>query len=658
MGECAPCPPAAERAQAAVLIPLQFVLVLLGCVFFLNLFARRLLTMQSGRVQPCFGHKGSLTAVKNLLLWMWGAGQTLAAVFSQTVADGSAPRQLAGVFAAFSALQFQGVAVAPACTPGSSPFQSLQAAAGFCFGVVAVGGACVAALALGRRAAAIAAAPPLLLLHTRYLLAACVALLHVAYGALVSVAVGAIACAPLQPILVSMYADTLGDGAAATAAFGRAVNMTILRAAARDPIFAQRAGLADVLSASVDVRLLAANPSIVCGEGPHAEALPTAYALIALLLGGFPVLVICALYGAGKLKGLQRALLSGACPCDPRPKRPLPLTPSPAPLALSPKGPPLPRAAWGAPSSAAAGGRAAAAGGEDARDAPPAGGTFVSAAICIFVGALERDDLMARAQWFVAYDWFLTALCTAGASFAAAAPTSGSSYLAYQLALAGALLLSAALVWWHPPHVKREQWQSAVQAALFFLAGATACANVLLRSGLVGGDGALALCAVLLLCAFCVLALLLYKWRVALLARGVKAAQPRGTAASGVLGRGGSMVIRDPDFSGQPPSPPESAPPLAVTQRGAAEPAPASAIVSAPVVFTANPLLGTRGTQRNVAPSPGRGQAALLDAYRNGAVFQLTQAARGLNLRRDRRDRHELKDEEAVSYPWAASPGP
>jgi hypothetical protein len=311
----------------------------------------------------------------------------------------------------------------------------------------------------------------------------------------------------------------------------------------------------------------------------------------------------------------------------------------------------LPRAAWGAPSAAATG--------KDARDAPPAGGTFVSAAICILVGALERDDLLARAQWFVAFDWFLTALVTAGASFAAAAPTSGSSYLAYQLTLAGALLLSAALVWWHPPHVKREQWQSTVQAALFFLAGATACANVLLRSGLVGGDGALALCAVLLLCAFCVLALLLYRWRVALLARGVIAAQPRGAAASGVLGRGGSMVIRDPDFTGQPPSPPESAPPPAAARRGAAEPAPASsAIDSTPVVFTANPLLGTRSAQYNVAPSPGRGQAALLDAYRNGAVFQLTQAARGLNLRRDRRDRHELKDEEAVSYPWAASPGP
>jgi hypothetical protein len=76
----------------------------LGAV--LNLVARRALTKASGRAAPCCFRGGSFTLVGSLLVWAWGAAQTLSAIFSQAVDDGTLPRALAPVFSAFSALQF------------------------------------------------------------------------------------------------------------------------------------------------------------------------------------------------------------------------------------------------------------------------------------------------------------------------------------------------------------------------------------------------------------------------------------------------------------------------------------------------------------------------------------------------------------------------
>jgi hypothetical protein len=623
-----------------------FVFSLLGLGAFLHFFARRALTQKIGRLQPFCWREGSLTAVAIFLVWVWGATQTLSAIFSQTLADGSVPSALVDAFSGVSALQFRGITQPPACTPDSDPFLALRTAAGVGFGVVVVGAVCVLSLALGRRAAA-TVPPPLLVLTTRSVLLSCVVILHVAYGALASVAVDALACKSQVSLPVRMYTETLGDGTAITAAFGGALNMTILRAAAKNPILAQRAGLTDVLSATVNVRLLAADSSIVCGEGPHTAALPVAYALFVLLAGGLPALILCALFGAGKLKGLRRALLLGACPCDARPpKPPAPAPPSASttpstrwalinPLAAA-RSSSVVRTAWDEPSEPSDATEAS-------RAAASAHASFSSAVCGILVDFLSSKNYLPRAQWFPAYDWALTALVTAGASAAATAPTF-ESYLAYQISMVAALLFSAVLLYGYAPSVKREAWQNNGRAAFYLLASTAAGINALLRRS---KDSALALglCVALLLGAAVVLLLLLYQWRQSLMARGADAVLVPSEATRSVVGRGRGMVVREPQG------------PVPTGQ-------------TLPSVFTKNPLLGAHGIS---APEPGQGvtpgtpgasgwgpapgasgRGQLFDAYRNGAVVRLTRAARGLNLRRP--DQRVQEDEEDVPNTWAAVP--
>ena len=196
--------------------------------------ARRALAGQrGGRPPPLCGEGGSVSSVASLLLWAWGAAQTLSALFSQTVGDGSVPRALVGVFAGFSALQFQGVTLAPACNPGADRFSSLWTAAAAAYCVVGVGGACILALLASRRAAAAASAPPLPLRAAHALLGLCATFFLVGYGALVGNAVNALACTAPTPLSVAAYAATSGDGAALSAAFGAVMgralpNMTAL----------------------------------------------------------------------------------------------------------------------------------------------------------------------------------------------------------------------------------------------------------------------------------------------------------------------------------------------------------------------------------------------------------------------------------------------
>jgi hypothetical protein len=232
-GACLACP--SLSSQWAFLIPpLQFLGGLAAAGVLLFIAARRALAQQrGGKPPPFFGEGGSVSSVMALLLWAWGAAQTLSALFSQAVADGSVPRALVGVFAGFSALQFQGVTLAPACNPGGDRFASLWSAAAAAYGVVAVGGLCILALLAGRRAAAAASAPPLLLRATHSLLGLCATFFLVGFGALVGNAVNALACTAPTPLSVAAYAATSGDGAALSAAFGSAMgralpNMTVL----------------------------------------------------------------------------------------------------------------------------------------------------------------------------------------------------------------------------------------------------------------------------------------------------------------------------------------------------------------------------------------------------------------------------------------------
>ncbi len=232
-GACLACPSLSSQ-WAFLILPLQFLGGLAAAGVLLFIAARRALAQQrGGKPPPFFGEGGSVSSVMALLLWAWGAAQTLSALFSQAVADGSVPRALVGVFAGFSALQFQGVTLAPACNPGGDRFASLWSAAAAAYGVVAVGGLCILALLAGRRAAAAASAPPLLLRVTHSLLGLCATFFLVGFGALVGNAVNAIACTAPTPLSVAAYAATSGDGAALSAAFGSAMgralpNMTVL----------------------------------------------------------------------------------------------------------------------------------------------------------------------------------------------------------------------------------------------------------------------------------------------------------------------------------------------------------------------------------------------------------------------------------------------
>ena len=238
------------------------------------------------------------------------------------------------------------------------------------------------------------------------------------------------------------------------------------------------------------------------------RARPVAMALLALLAGGLPVLALAAFFFSGKLKGLRRAV---AC-----------------------------RLPWG--NGLAQAGSAPL----KTRGAPVPPITAAG----LLATALENKDLRPRAQWLVAHDWALTALCTAATSYAATA-TSLESYLAYQLGMAAALMGTASLLWRIAPNVERARWQNTAQVALFALAGVSAGANVALRHALErGGAGALSLCATLLAAAGCVCVLLLAQWWRAL---GALRTQLALTARSGardgaegaVLGRGaGGMVVR------------------------------------------------------------------------------------------------------------------
>ena len=534
-GSCAACPSLDSRLNFLVL-PASFVAALVGLGVVLFIIARHtLMRAAGGRAPPCCDAEGgSVTVVAKLLLWVWVAAQTLSALFSQAVADGNVPPSLVNAFDAFSALQFQGVTLAPACVPDDDPFAALWTATGWAFGAVAVGAACVGALVAGRRAAERADAPPLLLYAARYLLLGIVSFFFLGYGGLVSTAVGALACTAPKALAVVDYLSTRGDGSAVREARGAAApNMTVLRAAANDPFFAQRAGLAPLLASTVTVPLLALDPNIVCGEGAHVRAREAALALMALLAAGLPLLVLASLYGAGKLKCLQ-GRCAGAAPAPA-------LAPAPAPEPF-PFGTPLPaprRLTFGAARHAD-------------KKLPPALSLpppLRATPASIVLDAVWRSELLPRAQWLPAYTWALTALCTIATAYAGTA-TSQGVYLAYQVTMALALLGSALLLWWMAPNVPVASWKNWVQVFLFILAGAAACVNVALRYFLAPrGTGALICCAALLAGAAVIFLLLLVFWVRTLSELGARRAltarqPPR--EAGGALGRGGGRgVVRE-----------------------------------------------------------------------------------------------------------------
>ncbi len=520
-GGCSECPSLTNQLEYLI-VPLQFLggLAALGGALFL--VARHALTAQRrGRRPPLCGKRGSLTVVGIFLVWAWGALQTLSALFSQAVADRTVPPALVPVFAAFSALQFQGVTVAPACNPGGDPFSSLWAATGAAYGAVGVGAICVALLYLLHRPAppSVEAAaapppppPPPPPRHVRamyFMLSLVVNFFAIGFGALVGTAVNALACFAPTPISVADYAATRGDGSALSAlkmTFGALPNMTVLRTAAGDPIFAETAGLTQVLATTVSVPLLAADANTVCGEGAHVRARMAGLSLLVLLAGALPALVLASLLAVGKLKGLKRLFVckeveEGAEDSEDA-------APKDVERGAQAPSPPPPPAAAQPPNSPAR----------------------------IIVDALWRRDLKARAQWLTAQDWLLTALCTGATTYAGTAATL-NAYLAYQISMVVALLGSALLLWRLQPTMERTQWQNTVQVAVFALAGAAACANVALRYYLAPGDvGALALCAILLVLTGCIMMLLFVLWWRMLWSLGARPAPAAAAAAAAVVG--------------------------------------------------------------------------------------------------------------------------
>jgi hypothetical protein len=497
--------PSLSSQYAFLVLPAQFLggLAALGLLLFFA--ARRALAAKrGGRPPPLCGEGGSGTAVAEFLLWVWAALQTLSALFSQTVADGSVPPRFVPVFAAFSALQFQGVTLAPACNPDGDPFSALWVTVAAAYGAVGVGGASVALLYFFRAGKAERGnGAPLWREHAaRAALQLVVTFFSVGFGAFVGTAVGTLACSAPARMSVADYAATRGDGAALRAAFGAFLssgvplpNMTVLRLAASDPDFADRAGLTELLASTVSAPLLGADANIVCGEGSHALARAAALGLLALLAGCLPLLALAAQCSAGKLKGVRRCFSCGG------------------------------RGSSGALAVIAA--------------APPSAPRLLTA-------ALWNRDLLPRAQWVTAQDWLLTALCTGLTAYAGIA-ASLQEYLRYQLTMAAALLGSAVLLWRVRPAVDGARWKTRVQIAVFIVACAAACANVALRYVLpAGGTGALAVCSFLLLLSAGALALLLTLWWRALAKGGSGEARVRATPHGALVVRAPAAWTRNP----------------------------------------------------------------------------------------------------------------
>jgi hypothetical protein len=478
-GSCASCPRlSAALAQLVPLFTFGGALLALGVA--LAAAAQAALSRGGRAPPPCRDAEGAPRAVFSLIVWVWTSAQGAAALFSQTLDAGLVPAPLLPAFSALAALQFVGVTLAPACYI-STPFQGFWASAGLVCGALAGLAAAAAALPAARPETRHARA-----LHA--LLKASALLLTVGYGAYVNAAVTVLTCRLPAPMSVAEYLRAASDGRALAEALrgGSAPApppLAALRAAAEDPFLAQQLGVAPLLRTAIPVSLLASDPFTVCREGAHGAAWPAAAALAALLLGGVPLLGLWALCGAGRLKGLRRALQRRRA--------------SPAAAARSL---PAPRPA-----------------------------------LAHLTGVLVDPSLRPPFAWLTFFNMLLTALCSGGVALAQRA-ASPAQFIGLQAALIAGPLASAVLVARARPFLERERWRGPVQVALYLLAAASASVNLAMRfAGEAAARGPLGwgLASSLLALAATTLVLLFGGWWWALVARA---------RASGAVGGGASAA--------------------------------------------------------------------------------------------------------------------
>jgi hypothetical protein len=458
-------------------------LVALGLIF---VCAAQVALSRGGRSPPpCRSAEGAPFAVFFLIVWAWSAAQGAAALFSQTLDAGLVPAALLPAFGALASLQFVGVTLSPACY-AALPFQGFWASLAL---------ACGALVGMGASAAALPRAAPggrcSWALRAALTLSALVFV--VGYGAYVSASVTVLTCRLASPMSVADYVRAASDGRAlAEALRGAAPPLATLRSAVDDPFFAQRAGVAALLRTAIPVSVLATDPFTVCREGAHGAAWPAAAALTSVLLCA-PALGLWALWGAGRLKGVRRALSRRAGVSTTPPLAP----PRPVPLHLT--------------------------------------------------GALVDTSLRRPFAWLTFYHMLISALCSGGVALSQRA-ASPAQFVGLQVGIIAATLGSAILVARARPFLERERWRGPVQVALYVLAGASAAVNLVMRfAGAATAQGPLGWCLAvpLLVLAGVAFALLFGGWWWALAARARSAGVIRATALGPAVD--GWLPVRDDD---------------------------------------------------------------------------------------------------------------
>jgi len=240
--------------------------------------------------------KEATTPVTNLIIWSWISAQGVASLFSQS--QRLAPAELGPIFSAVSALQFQGIALDPACYT-TIPFFSFYVS----FAVVILCYA-IGALALcGMRSQRVC----LKWLSNQFLGLISLAI-SLGYGALTSEFSSALVCTLTAPMSVTDYLQTSNDGSALLARFPQlsSADISNLLAASTNPLLAAKSELTPILQATIPASVLANDPFKVCGEASHKIVRPLAIFMCFMFTLAFPLLHLVTLWKTGSFKGLRR----------------------------------------------------------------------------------------------------------------------------------------------------------------------------------------------------------------------------------------------------------------------------------------------------------------------------------------------------------------
>jgi hypothetical protein len=423
-GTCAACPPFSAWALLRPLLVFGGALCAAGVALAAAVWG----VLRSGGGKRA-GVMEAAAPVGSLLAWAWIAAQGLASLFFQ--AQALAPPQLAPFYAAAAALQFQGIALDPACY-SSIPFTTFYAALGVALGCCALAGAalcCLQRLEAPRARRAAAA-----------LLRGLALALALGFGALAAEFFSALVCTISAPMTVIDYLQTDNDGAALLAHFPALPRASIatLRAASTNPLAAAASGLTATLQATMPVSVVASDPYKVCNEAAHRAVRPLAALMCVVFTLGLPLLHLAGLRAAGRLKGLRRTQL----------------------------------AQWALRGSG--GGRGGSSSGSGGSGSPPPRPFIVA-----FNEAMDDATLLRRSAWFSAAQKLQLALTT-GLSAAARARLPAALYIASHSAIILASALFICVVARARLFTPAEEWRWPVMLLLNVATATAALVNMLL----------------------------------------------------------------------------------------------------------------------------------------------------------------------------------